>query len=238
MSKLLNIKELESFRKSLKKEIKSEQKTILVCGGTGCIALGSKNVIKAFKRSIEKFKIQNRVRLLVTGCHGFCEKGPLVVIRPEGIFYQQVSSNDTDEIIDKTIINNKIVEKLLYIDPKDGKKYIKEEEVPFYKNQKRIIFNQNGFISPRSIDDYIINDGYTALLKVFQELKPNEVIETSKASELRGRGGVGLPTGKNWESCRKAKGKLKYVICNADEGDPGAYMDRSILEGNPHSVLE
>jgi len=238
MLKFLSIKELESFRKSSKKDIKSEQKTITICGGTGCIALGSKNVIKAFKQSIEKFKLQNKVRLLVTGCHGFCEKGPLVVIRPEGIFYQQVSPNDTDEIVEKTILNNKIVEKLLYIDPNNGKKYIKEEEVPFYRNQKRIIFSQNGFINPQSIDDYIINNGYTALSKVLKEFEVTEVIKTIKASDLRGRGGGGFPTGKKWESCRKAKGELKYVICNADEGDPGAYMDRSILEGNPHSVLE
>ena len=238
MSKLIDIKQLEDYRNKLKKKVDREKKTISICGGTGCIALGSADIVKAFKESIKKYNLENNVKILVTGCHGFCERGTLVVIRPEGIFYQQVSPDDTDEIVEDTIINNKIIDRLLYVDPDDGKKYIKEEEVPFYKNQKRLIFGKNGYINPQSIDDYILYDGYSALSRVINEISPLEIIEMIKISGLRGRGGGGFPTGIKWESCRNASSVPKYVICNADEGDPGAYMDRSLLEGNPHSVLE
>ncbi len=173
-----------------------------------------------------------------TGCHGFCERGPIVVIQPEGIFYQRVQLKDIDEVIAETVINKKILDRLLYVDPKTEEKIIHEREVPFYKKQKRIIFGNNGFIDPTEIKDYIAVNGYSALAKVLQEMTPPQVIKEIKDSRLRGRGGAGFYTGLKWEITSKSPGDVKYLVCNCDEGDPGAYMDRSLLEGNPHSVIE
>lgn len=238
MPRLSDIKDLQVYRKRLKEKREKAQKTVTVCGGTGCIALGSLDVVEALRKSLEGFNLEKKVKVVVTGCHGFCERGVLVVVRPEGIFYQRVSAKDIGEIVEETIMNNRTVERLLYTDPRNGKRYLKEEEVPFYRYQKRIVFGNNGHINPRSLDDYLLHDGYCGLEKVFNGKNPTEIIETIKHSGLRGRGGGGFPTGIKWESCRKALGEPKYVICNADEGDPGAFMDRSILESNPHSVLE
>ena len=238
MPKFKNFRDIDEYRNNLMQNKKADKKTITVCGGTGCIALGSLNVVKEFEKEIKKKNLKTKVNLLSSGCHGFCEKGPLVVIKPEEILYQSVKTEDVESIVTNTIIGNQVVEHLIYKDVQSGKKHIKEEEVPFYKNQKRVIFKANRDINPKSIDDYISNGGYAALAKVLIEMKPEEVIEAIQKSGLRGRGGGGFPTGKKWASCRKAKGEIKYVICNADEGDPGAYMDRSLLEGNPHSVLE
>ena len=238
MPKFKNFRDIDEYRNNLMQNKKADKKTITVCGGTGCIALGSLNVVKEFEKEIKKKNLKTKVNLLSSGCHGFCEKGPLVVIKPEEILYQSVKTEDVESIVTNTIIGNQVVEHLIYKDVQSGKKHIKEEEVPFYKNQKRVIFKANRDINPKSIDDYISNGGYAALAKVLIEMKPEEVIEAIQKSGLRGRGGGGFPTGKKWASCRKAKGEIKYVICTADEGDPGAYMDRSLLEGNPHSVLE
>jgi NADH-quinone oxidoreductase subunit F len=181
--------------------------------------------------------VENKVNIRTTGCHGFCERGPLLVIKPKNIFYQRVNAEDVSEVISETIVKGNIIDRLLYTDPNTGKKITYEHEVPFYKGQNRLVFGNNGLIDPAEIDDYLAVGGYTALSKALG-MSSEQVIEEVKKSGLRGRGGGGFPTGMKWESCSQAHGDTRYVICNADEGDPGAYMDRSLLEGNPHSILE
>jgi NADH-quinone oxidoreductase subunit F len=241
------IKSLEDWRSLCKTIIESQNKcgdtelrvsTITISSGTCGEARGSLKVVQAFQKQIESQGLKDKVILKVTGCHGFCEQEPIVVIQPEGIFYGKVKPEDVEEIISTTILNNKIVERLLYPDPTTGEKIVYEKDIPFYKKQHRIIFGNNGLIDPTSIEDYIAIGGYSALAKVIRELSPEGVIDIIKHSGLRGRGGAGFPTGRKWEACRRAKGSIKYLICNCDEGDPGAYMDRSLLEGNPHSVIE
>jgi NADH-quinone oxidoreductase subunit F len=195
-------------------------------------------VTAAFREEIEKQGLAEEVDILTTGCHGFCERGPVVVIRSEDIFYERVGVKDVPEIVSETIINGNTVERLLYADPQTGEKIVHEHEVPFYALQERVILGDNGFIDPTRIDDYIARGGYSALAKALHTMEPEEIVDTVKRSGLRGRGGAGFPAGRKWESCREAEGEPKYVICNADEGDPGAYMNRSTLEGNPHLVLE
>jgi NADH-quinone oxidoreductase subunit F len=187
---------------------------------------------------IERRELQINVELKETGCHGFCERGPVVVIRPKRIFYQRVKPEDIPEIISETVLNGNIIERLLYVDPVTNEKIVYEADVPFYKRQTRNILGVNGEIDPTNIEDYIAIGGYSALSKVLFHMAPEEIIEEVKRSGLRGRSGGGFPAARKWESCRHAKGDIKYVICNASEGDPGVFKDRSILEGNPHCVLE
>lgn len=231
--KLSSVQSLESLRSTLRKAKDSERQIVAICRSTGCTAHGSGAVIEAFKDKLR----ETDAEILTTGCHGFCEKGPIVVVRPEGIFYHAVTPEDVEEIVEKTLKNNEIIERLLYTDPQTGEKIVKEEDIPFYKHQTRTIFGTNGEIDPTRIEDYIGIGGYEALSKALQ-MTPEEIIEEVKKSGLRGRGGAGFPTGVKWEFTRKAPGEPKYIICNADEGDPGAFMDRSLLEGNPHIVLE
>ncbi len=238
MERIKNTIELEKLRSSLQSKKKDEKSIISICAGTGCRASGAETVIDGFKKEIKFLGLQDKVEVKVTGCHGFCETGPIVVIHPENIFYKNVEKEDIMEIVSETIIGGKIIDRLLYIDPKTGKKIVKESDVPFYNKQERIILGVNGKIDPTNIEDYIAIDGYSALTKALFNMKPEKVIDKIKKSGLRGRGGGGFPTGKKWEYCRQAEGHPKYVICNADEGDPGAYMDRSLLEGNPHCVIE
>jgi NADH:ubiquinone oxidoreductase subunit F (NADH-binding)/(2Fe-2S) ferredoxin/Pyruvate/2-oxoacid:ferredoxin oxidoreductase delta subunit len=238
LKKLKNSQELENLRNILIQNQNPKNPCITVCAGTGCCASGSEEVIKAFKDEIKTQKLEKKVDVKATGCHGFCEKGPVVVIHPKNIFYQMVSVEDVPSIISETILNGKIVNDLLYTDPSTGKTITYENDVPFYNKQFRILLENNGKIDPKNIQDYIAVGGYKALSEVLTKMKPEKIIEEIKKSGLRGRGGGGFPTGKKWEYCRKTGGEPKYVICNADEGDPGAYMDRSLLEGNPHSVLE
>jgi NADH-quinone oxidoreductase subunit F len=233
-----NATKLDEIRAKISESRKVQKTCITVCGGTGCHAYGCLKVAEAFKDEIKKQNLQDSVDVRITGCHGFCERGPITVIQPEGIFYQRIQLKDIKEVISETIVNKKIVKRLLYTDPRTKEKIVYEEEVPFYKKQKRIIFGNNGFIDPTDINDYIALDGYKALVKVLFDMTSEEVIADIKASGLRGRGGAGFPTGKKWEICREVISDVKYIICNADEGDPGAYMDRSLLEGNPHSVIE
>ena len=214
----------------------TREKHILVCQGTGCTSSKSPLILENFKKIIEAKGIKN-VRVIKTGCFGLCAKGPIVIIRPEDTFYAQVRPEDCEEIIQSHIMEGKIVERLLCKDI-DGKKVEKLDELTFYKKQKRIALKNCGVINPEEIDEYIAFDGYRALARVLIEMTPDEVIETIDKSGLRGRGGAGFPTGKKWKLTKEAKGKTKYVVCNADEGDPGAFMDRSILEGDPHAVLE
>jgi NADH-quinone oxidoreductase subunit F len=217
---------------------KAKKYCISVCGGTGCHAYHCEHVSRAFYDEVEKRGIEQLIEVKTTGCHGFCERGPIVVIFPDGIFYQRVKPGDVSEIIDGLCNGQKVVERLLFVDPVTNKKAVKIEDVAFYKKQVRLVLGNNGRIDPKNIDDYLAINGYQALLKVLETMKPGQVIDEIIRSNLRGRGGAGFTTGLKWRICRKAKGQPKYITCNADEGDPGAYMDRSILEGNPHSVLE
>jgi len=211
---------------------------ITVCVGTACRGSGALEVAQALKDEIARKEISLKVQLKESCCHGFCDRGPLLVIQPGGVFYQRVKPEDVEEILTETAGKGKIIERLLYTDSVTGKKIKNEKDIPFYKKQKRIIFGNNKYIDPTDIRDYIALGGYSSLAKVLSSMSPEKVIEEVKKSGLRGRGGGGFPTGKKWEYCRNAKGEPRYVICNADEGDPGAYMDRSLLEGNPHSVIE
>ena len=230
----------EEKRKELDLRVNSsfetKEKHILVCHGTGCTSSKSPQIIQNFRKILEEKKIEN-VRVIQTGCFGLCAKGPIVIIRPENTFYAGVSPEDCEEIIETHIVEGKTVERLLCRDI-DGSKAQKLDDLTFYKKQKRIALQNCGRIDPEQIDEYIAFDGYKALEKVLLEMTPEEVIDTIEKSGLRGRGGAGFPTGKKWALTKAATGKQKYVVCNADEGDPGAFMDRSILEGDPHSVLE
>ena len=214
----------------------TREKHILVCNGTGCTSSKSPQILENFKRLVKENNLTN-VRVIKTGCFGLCAKGPIVIIRPEDTFYAMVKPEDCEEIIKSHIMEGKIVERLLCKDI-DGKKVMKLDDLNFYKKQKRIALKNCGVINPEEIDEYIAFDGYRALARVLVEMSQDEVIETIDKSGLRGRGGAGFPTGKKWKATKEAKGDTKYVVCNADEGDPGAFMDRSILEGDPHAVLE
>lgn len=238
MRKIRTPDELEYVRQSILKEIDPNKTCVTVCGGTGCSAWGSTEVREAFAREIKKRGLQKRVDIKMTGCHGFCERGPVTVIFPKEIFYQQISKEDVPEIVSKTIIKGEIIERLLYRDPTTGKKIVFDPEIPFYKKQMRVVFRHNGRIDPTEITEYIAREGYLALSKVLSTMTPKQVVETVEKSGLRGRGGAGFPTGRKWRFVSAAAGDTKYLVCNGDEGDPGAFMDRSVLEGNPHSVLE
>jgi NADH-quinone oxidoreductase subunit F len=195
-------------------------------------------VIDAFRSVLQEHSEGDGINIRVTGCHGFCERGPLVVVHPQKILYQKVKPEDARTIFEETVLKGKVIESLLYDHPTTGKRIVHEEEVPFYQKQMRIIFGNNGSIDPTRIEDYLVVGGYRALSKALFSMTPEEIISEVKKANLRGRGGGGFPAGVKWETCKNAPGDIRYVICNADEGDPGAYMDRSLLEGNPHSVLE
>jgi len=238
MAILENREALEKLRTSLQaKHHDNKKKLISLCAGSGCGAYGTLKVHQILLDELAAQDLQDEVEVKLSGCHGFCEKGPIMVIHPEGIFYSQLKEKHIPEIVEKTIKNGELVKSLIFKDHVTKKKIIHEKDIPFYKLQQRIIFGNNGIIDPTSIEDYLTVSGYAGLEKVLFDMTPEEVIEQVKKSGLRGRGGGGFPAGIKWETCRKHKGQ-RYVICNADEGDPGAYMDRSILEGNPHSVLE
>jgi len=211
---------------------------VLVCGGTGCTSNKSKLVQIAFAEELEKNKLDQEIKIVETGCHGFCEMGPLTIVYPEGTFYVRVKPDDVAEIVSEQLLKGRIVERLLYKAPVTEEQIPTYGEIPFYKKQKRNALRNCGTINPENIQESIARDGYEALAKVLYEMTPEQVIDEIKLSGLRGRGGGGFPTGMKWEFCRKSPGDLKYLICNADEGDPGAFMDRSVLEGDPNSVLE
>ena len=238
MTKLRDLKDLNKLRESFLAQRAKMTTTVTISAGTCSLASGSRKVVEAMRAELASRKLTDTVYLRVTGCHGFCEQEPVVIIEPANILYCQVSGEDVGEIVNKTIQAGEVIEHLLYTDPASGKKITREADIPFYRAQHRVLLSQNRKIDPCNIKDYIAIGGYSALAKVLEGMRPTEVIEEIKASGLRGRGGGGYPTGRKWEHCRAAAGDEKFVICNADEGDPGAYMDRSILEGNPHAVLE
>ncbi|ADJ25933.1 NADH dehydrogenase (quinone) [Dehalogenimonas lykanthroporepellens BL-DC-9] len=235
--RLTDYADLESYRANLQAK-KTENKVITICCGTGCLAYGASKIGQSFKDEIKNQGLEGTVSVKFTGCQGFCERGPLVVIRPENILYQRVKPEDVSRIVTETIRNDLILDDLLYTIPSTNEKVRCEEDVPFYKKQLRLVFGTNGYIDPTSLDDYIQAGGYQALNKVLSSMSPDEVVDEIKISGLRGRGGGGFATGAKWEITREAPGELKYVICNCDEGDPGAFMDRSLMEGNPHSIIE
>jgi NADH-quinone oxidoreductase subunit F len=221
-----------------RRELQSFPITVTMCTGTGCQASGSLTVLAALQSELQRRHLQDTVRIRTTGCHGFCEQGPLMTIEPGNIFYRRLTPEDVPEIVSETLMDNRVVERLCYVDPVTGKLITKESLIPFYRAQDRTILGQNTEVDPCDISEYIANGGYSALVKVLTSMRREDVISVIRESGLRGRGGGGYPTARKWEQCRAASGDEKYVICNADEGDPGAYMDRSVLEGNPHLVLE
>ncbi|HIJ56901.1 MAG TPA: 4Fe-4S binding protein [Deltaproteobacteria bacterium] len=238
MARLNSPEALENFRKDLLSKRDPNTPCISICAGAGCLASGASDVIAAFNAEIEKQGLKTDVDTKGTGCPGFCERGPVVVIYPEEICYLQVGPDDVPEIVSQTIKEKKVVNRLLYVDPTTGEKATQESEIPFYKNQERHLIGNNIKIDPKNIDDYMALGGYSALAKALSQMTAEEVLEEVKKSNLRGRGGGGFPAGRKWEGSRNAPDEPKYVIVNADEGDPGAFMDRALLEGNPHSILE
>ena len=216
----------------------TEHLQILICGGTGCKASDSHIIAERLQQALERNNIADKVDIITTGCFGFCEKGPIVKIIPDNTFYTQVVPDDADEIVGEHIIGGRKIERLLYIDPKTEKTVSDSKHMDFYRKQMRIALRNCGFIDPENIEEYIALDGYMALADSLLHKKPEEVIDVIKRSGLRGRGGGGFPTGKKWEFAHKQQADMKYVVCNADEGDPGAFMDRSIMEGDPHSIVE
>jgi NADH:ubiquinone oxidoreductase subunit F (NADH-binding)/(2Fe-2S) ferredoxin/Pyruvate/2-oxoacid:ferredoxin oxidoreductase delta subunit len=238
MARVNSPKELEELRQQVLSQRDPNKPCITLCSGTACHANRSENIAIIIEQEIEKQGLKAEVDFRRTGCHGFCERGPIVVIYPEEICYLQVQPEDVPEIISQTIKEKKVIGRLLYADPTTGEKVTYEPEIPFYKNQKQIVFGANRHIDPRSIEDYLAIGGYRALAKALVDMTPEQVLEEVTKANLRGRGGGGFSAGTKWKTTRDAPGEPKYVIVNADEGDPGAYMDRSLLEGNPHSVLE
>ena len=238
--RIKSAKSLESVTKKVRGEREKIETEVLVCAGTGCLANGSLGVTEALDRAIRDngLDVKLSLGLKTTGCHGFCEQGPLVVIQPKGIFYRGVKPKDVDDIVEKTLKNGEVVERLLYRDPNTKKRVEQYTEIPFYSKQHRIALRNIGKIDPSNIDDYIAIGGYAGLAKALTEMTPEEVIDDVTKSGLRGRGGGGFPTGRKWKTCASAPADARYVLCNADEGDPGAFMDRSICEGDPHAVIE
>lgn len=246
MSKIKSFNELRDLIDELKPNLslrnntidENSKKELLVCGDTGCRAANSMPIIDSLKAEIKNAGLEDIVSVSLTGCFGFCAQGPIVKVHPDNVFYVKVSADDAKEIVQEHLVKGNILDRLLYLEASENKKVHASEDISFYKQQMRIALHNCGYINPEKVEDYIANDGYLTLGKCITELTPEQVIEEVKISGLRGRGGAGFPTGIKWEATRKSISDQKYVVCNADEGDPGAFMDRSILEGDPHKVLE
>ena len=238
MKKIENASQLDAYRNQCAAERDPDRAMIAVCTGTGCQAHGCDKVVDLLRSELKSAGFGGKVEVKTTGCHGYCEKGPLAVVRPEGILYQRVKEKNIADIVSKTIAKGEVLDKLLFFDPATKKRVKLEKDVPFYKLQERLVFGDNGYIDPTSIEDYLGIGGYKALQKALTEMDPDKVLAEVKEAGLRGRGGGGFAAGRKWDSAKKVAGDVKYVICNADEGDPGAYMDRSLLEGNPHAIVE
>lgn len=238
LQKISSLQKLDEMQETLQNERKQLKGHIAVCGDTGCSALGSKNAFQVFKDYLEEKELAEVIKLKSTGCLGLCECGPVVFIYPDDIFYQKISAEDVPEIIEKTVLKGEVIDRLLYECPQTGQKYVSPSGMPFYNKQYRTLLEGNWNMDPLNIKDYLAVGGYKAAGKALWEMSREEVVNEIKDSQLRGRGGAGFPTGRKWEEAYEAYTSQKYIICNADEGDPGAFMDRSILEGNPHSILE
>lgn len=238
MRKLNSVSDLENLRKEILAKRDPKKPVVAVCISTGCQALGAQEVLTALKEEIKKQGLEGKVDIRCTGCLGFCEGGPRVVVYPQEVFYFKVQPHDAPLIINKTLLKNEILPHLLYKDIATGKTALNLSEMPFYSYQTRLLLETNAKIDPTSIEDYIALGGYSALAKVLSSMTPQQVIDEIKKSNLRGRGGGGFPTGRKWETSRNAHGEPKYVIVNCDEGDPGVFANRALMEGNPHSILE
>ena len=217
---------------------KTDEKVLIVSNATCGRAHGSQALVKALREAWDKHNLYSDARLRVTGCLGYCDQEPLVIVRPEGFFYPRPRPADAEEIVLESLMGGRPIERLLLNDPSNGHKIRTESEVPFYKNQTRWLFADNFELDPTSFEDYLASGGYRAVSKALTRMSPDEVIDTIHRSGLRGRGGAGFPAAVKWRSCREAEEKTKYVVCNADEGDPGAYANRGLMEGNPHSIIE
>jgi NADH-quinone oxidoreductase subunit F len=237
MQKLKSPYEVKELRLCLEAS-ETARPCISVCAGSGCKASGADNVLAALHKELEKRGLAGTIDVKSTGCHGFCEKGPVMIVWPEKVFYNGVSQSDAKDIVNSVTNGHKPVEKLLYKDPNTGERVLHEHDVPFYARQQRILFGNNGKLDPKDIRDYIKVGGYSALCHALTDFTREQVVENVKRAGLRGRGGAGFPTGVKWEALRKSTVRPRYIVCKADEGDPGAFMDRSLLEGNPHSVIE
>lgn len=235
--KVETIEQLKWLQEAILRQ-RDHRPCVRVCGGTGCRARGSEEVLTQLQKVLHQEGLDGQVEVKLTGCHGLCERGPLVLIHPQEIFYQSVEPDDVGEVVSETVKKGTVIERLLAIDPVSLERVKHEQEIPFYRKQYRIALRFNGLIDPTDIREYIALGGYQSLADVLASRTPLGVIEIIERSGLRGRGGAGFPTGKKWRLCRAAPGEVKYLICNGDEGDPGAFMDRSLLEGNPHSVIE
>ncbi|CAN2041089.1 Bifurcating (FeFe) hydrogenase beta subunit [Candidatus Magnetomoraceae bacterium gMMP-15] len=243
----LTVKDLVQIKKRVSQDISLREKQIsigkskhlLLCGGTGCHSTGSIALKKGLEKELKNKGLDKDIRIVETGCNGFCAVGPILVVQPDDIFYQKVSIDDVPELVEQHFINGKPLKKLLYRDPASKKKRIsKFHDIPFFSNQMLRVLRNKGLIDPELIDEYIARDGYMGAASALENMRPEEIIKQVKISGLRGRGGAGFPTGLKWEFAHRSKSDIKYVLCNADEGDPGAFMDRSILEADPHAVIE
>jgi NADP-reducing hydrogenase subunit HndC len=238
MPRLHSAAELEKLRKAILSGRDPGKPCISICAGIGCLGLASDRVVSAFEEEIGRQGLEDKVDVKATGCHGFCDRGPIVAIYPEDICYVKVSPEDVPEIVSRTVLGKKLVDRLVYADPATGARAARPSEIPFYRSQMRLLIGDNTRIDPRSIEDYLAIGGYGALSKALFEMSPDQVLQEIKKANLRGRGGGGFPAGQKWETARKAPGEEKYVIVNGHEGEPGAFMDRAIFMGNPHRVLE
>ena len=238
MPRLGSPAELEELRKGILAKRDQARPCIAVCGGTGCHALGNRGLITAFEKELGKHRLKSKVDVKETGCPGLCEMGPIVVVYPDQVCYVRVTPEDAAEIVTETITGKKVVDRLVYTDPASGARCVHENEIPFYKNQMRLVIADQGKIDPKSFEDYLAIGGYSALTKALTGMTPDQVVEEVKKANLRGRSGNGFAAGRKWEACRKAEGEPKYIICNCHEGDPGAFVDRRMMESNPHSIIE
>ena len=237
--KVTCVADLERIRAENAVRSETETVSIAVCASTGYGAKGPERVFEVLEKTLRDVSVdEQEVTLKRTGCHGFCEREPIVLVQPGDIFYQNVREEDVAEIVRETVLTGRVVESLLYEEAETGRRLVSSAEIPFYRKQRRIVLEHHGLIDPTSIDDYLAVGGYSGLTKALTEMTPEQVIAEVERSGLRGRGGGGFPTGRKWRSCAEATGEPKYVICNGDEGDPGAFMDRSIMEANPHGVIE
>jgi NADH:ubiquinone oxidoreductase subunit F (NADH-binding)/(2Fe-2S) ferredoxin/NAD-dependent dihydropyrimidine dehydrogenase PreA subunit len=211
---------------------------LLLCSGTGCHASGSQEIRDALKKELARHKLENEIRIIETGCNGFCAQGPVMIVQPDDIFYQKLRVEDIPHLVEEHFLKGRPVKKLFYKEPASAETIPSMDDIPFYSKQRLIVLKNRGVLDPENIDEYVARDGYVGLSKALLEMTPEQIIQEVKLSGLRGRGGAGFPTGLKWEFASKAKGDIKYALCNADEGDPGAFMDRSVLEADPHAVLE